>query len=74
MFVQIQIEQLPFDAADFRHAGQEDQETARVLRQRAADNFSDCAIKMAGEGLIEITGLDRKHPAFAGNHRRIAQE
>jgi hypothetical protein len=29
---------------------------------------------MAGEGLIEITGLYREHLAFAGDHRRLAQE
>ena len=29
---------------------------------------------MAGKRLIKITGLYRKHPSFAGNDRRVAQE
>ena len=45
-----------------------------VLRERTPDGLYDCYIEMAGERLIKIPGLYRKHSSFAGNDRRLAQE
>lgn len=63
-----------FDAPDFGHARQEDEQTALIPRQRAADNLRDSVIEMTGEGFIKIPGLDWKHSPFAGDDRCAAQE
>ena len=72
--LQIRIEQLPFDAPDLGHARQKDEQTALVPCQRAADDFRDGGIEMPCQGFVQIDGLDRKHPAFAGDDRRVAQQ
>ncbi len=68
------IEQAPFDAANFRHARQKDELTARVLSQRAPNTLDDGRLETACQRTVQIARFDGKHSAFAGNHGRTTEQ
>ena len=62
-------------APDFRHAGQESEDVAVMLRQRCADGAGDGVGQVADMGDVARLMLDRdrEHPAGAFDHLRIHQ-
>ena len=65
--------ELRLRAADFRGAGQEHQRRAGIGAHRPRDGVGDLRLDRPGVA-AEIAGLDRKRAAFAGDHRRFAEQ
>ena len=61
-------------AADFRRAGQEHQQRARLGAQRARDRVGHLPLDRRARIAAEIARLDRKGAALAFDHRRVAQK
>ena len=62
-----------FGAADFGGAGQEGEQRAGIGAHRAHDGVGELRLDRPRVA-ADIAGLDRKRAAFAGNHRRVAEQ
>ena len=61
-------------AADFRGARQEREHRAGIGPQRPHDRVGDLRLDGLYRIAAEIAGLDRKRPALARDHRRVAEQ